>query len=91
MTQSDKFGMLQQLSPFTDLTDTLTDQRWTVLRYFSLYRIIVTGLFAGLAFVGKLFGNGVRFRVNMRRACDLAIAEQNVDVSRIPTLMVAVD
>ena len=35
---------------------------------------------------GKLFGNGARFWVNMRRACDLAIAEQNVDVSRIPTL-----
>ena len=91
MTQSDKFEMLQQLSPFTDLTDTLTDQRWTVLRYFSLYRIIVTGLFAGLAFVGKLFDNDVRFRVNMQRAFDLAIAERNVDVSRIPTLTVAVD
>ena len=91
MTQSDEFGMSQQRSPFTDLTGTLTDQRWTVLRYFSLYRIIVTGLFAGLAFVGKLFGNGARFWVNMRRAFDLAIAERNVDVSRIPTLMAAVD
>ena len=61
MTQSDEFEMSQQLSLFTDLTGTLTDQRWTVLRYFSLCRIVVTGLFAGLAFVGKLFGNGVRF------------------------------
>ena len=40
MTQSDEFEMSQQFSPFTNLTDTLTDQRWTVLRYFSLYRII---------------------------------------------------
>ena len=79
MTQSDEFEMSQQLNPFTDLTDMLTDQRQTVLRYFSLYRIVVTGLFAGLAFVGKLFGNGARFWVNMRRACDLAIAERNVD------------
>ena len=38
---------------------------------------------------GKLFGNGARFWVNMQRACDLAIAEQNVDVSRIPTLTAA--
>ena len=91
MTQSDEFEMSQQLSPFTDLTDMLTDQRQTVLRYFSLYRIIVTGLFAVLAFVGKLFGNGIRFWVNMRRVYDLAIAAQNVDVSRIPTLVAAVD
>ena len=35
---------------------------------------------------GKLFGNGARFWVNMQRAFDLAIAEQSVDVSRIPTL-----
>ena len=40
---------------------------------------------------GKLFGNGARFWVNMQRTCDLAIAEQNVDVSRIPTLTAAVD
>lgn len=40
---------------------------------------------------GKLFGNGARFRVNMQRAFDLAIAERNVDVSRIPTLTAAVD
>ena len=79
MTQFGDFEMSQQLSPFTDLTDTLTDQRWTVLRYFSLYRIVVTGLFAGLAFVGKLFGNGARFQVNMRRLFDLAIAARNVD------------
>ena len=35
---------------------------------------------------GKLFGNGARFWANMQRAFDLAIAEQNVDVSQIPTL-----
>ena len=40
---------------------------------------------------GKLFGNGARFWANMQRAFDLAIAEQNVDVSRIPTLTIAVD
>ena len=38
---------------------------------------------------GKLFGNGARFWVNMQRAYDLAIAERNVDVSRIPTLTAA--
>ena len=38
---------------------------------------------------GKLFGNGARFWVNIQRAFDLAIAEQNVDVSRIPTLTAA--
>ena len=38
---------------------------------------------------GKLFGNGARFWANMQRAYDLAIAEQNVDVSRIPTLTAA--
>ena len=91
MTQSDEFEMSQQLSPFTDLTDTLTDQRRTVLRYFSLYRIIVTGLFAALAFVGKLFGNGARFWVSKQRAGDLVIVERNIDVSRIPILMAAVD
>ena len=89
MAQADEFGISQQPSPFTNLTDTLTDQRWTILRYFSQYRIIVTELFAGLAFVGKLFGNGARFWVNMQRAFDLAIAEQNVDVSRIPILTAA--
>ena len=40
---------------------------------------------------GKLFGNGARFWANMQRAFDLAIAERNVDVSRIPTLTAAVD
>ena len=40
---------------------------------------------------GKLFGNGARFWVNIRRTFDLVIAEPNVDVSRIPTLMAAVD
>ena len=40
---------------------------------------------------GKLFGNGARFWANMQRAFDLAIAEQNVDVSRIPTLTALVD
>ena len=30
---------------------------------------------------GKLFGNGTRFWVNMRRAFDLAIAERNAAVS----------
>ena len=40
---------------------------------------------------GKLFGNGARFWINMQRAFDLAIAERNVDVSRIPTLTAAVD
>ena len=35
---------------------------------------------------GKLFGNGPRFWVNMQRTFDLAIAEQTVDVSDIPTL-----
>ena len=38
---------------------------------------------------GKLFGNGARFWANMQRAFDLAIAERNVDGSRIPTLTVA--
>ena len=38
---------------------------------------------------GKLFGNGARFWVNMQRAFDLAIAERNVDVARIPTLTAA--
>ena len=38
---------------------------------------------------GKLFGNGASFWVNMQRAYDLAIAERNVDVSRIPTLTAA--
>jgi addiction module HigA family antidote len=35
---------------------------------------------------GKLFGNGGRFWLNMQRTFDLATAEQNVDVSNIPTL-----
>jgi addiction module HigA family antidote len=38
---------------------------------------------------GKLFGNGPRFWINMQRAFDLAIAEETVDVSRIPTLVAA--
>ena len=36
--------------------------------------------------LGKLFGNGGRFWINLQRAYDLAIAEQTVDVSDIPTL-----
>ena len=40
---------------------------------------------------GKLFGNGARFWANMQRAFDLAIAGRNVDGSRIPTLIAAVD
>ena len=35
---------------------------------------------------GKLFGNGARFWINLQRTYDLEIAEQTVDVSRIPTL-----
>ena len=38
---------------------------------------------------GKLFGNGPRFWVNMRRMFDLTIAEQTVNVSEIPTLTAA--
>ena len=36
--------------------------------------------------IGKLCGNGPRFRANLQRAYDLARAERAVDVSRIPTL-----
>lgn len=35
---------------------------------------------------GKLFGNGAGFWVNLQRIYDLALAEQAVDVSGIPTL-----
>ena len=38
---------------------------------------------------GKLFGNSPRFWINMQRIFDLAIAEQTVDVSEIPTLTAA--
>ena len=36
--------------------------------------------------LGKLFGNGARFWINLQRAYDLALAEKTVDVSTIPTL-----
>ena len=36
--------------------------------------------------IGKLCGNGPRFRANLQRAYDPAHAERAVDVSRIPTL-----
>ena len=36
--------------------------------------------------LGKLFGNGARFWIDLQRNHDLAVAEQRVDVSRIPTL-----
>ena len=36
--------------------------------------------------LGKLFGNGAAFWLNLQRAHDLAIAERTVDVSEIPTL-----
>ena len=35
---------------------------------------------------GKLFGNGGLFWINLQRNYDLAIAEQTVDVSDIPTV-----
>lgn len=35
---------------------------------------------------GKLFGNGGAFWLNLQRNYDLAIAENTVDVSAIPTL-----
>ena len=35
---------------------------------------------------GKLFGNGGRFWIDLQRSHDLAVAERDVDVSRIPTL-----
>lgn len=35
---------------------------------------------------GKLFGNGTRFWVNLQRDCDLAVAENTVDVSGIPVV-----
>ena len=38
---------------------------------------------------GRLFGSGACFWMNMQRTFDLAIAERNVDVSRIPTLTAA--
>ena len=36
--------------------------------------------------LGKLFGNGARFWMNLQRGYDLAVAERIVDVSEIPTL-----
>ena len=36
--------------------------------------------------LGKLFGNGAGFWVNLQRSHDLTIAERTVDVSGIPTL-----
>ena len=36
--------------------------------------------------LGKLFGNGAGFWVNLQRNHDLALAERSVDVSAIPTL-----
>jgi len=36
--------------------------------------------------LGKLFGNGARFWINLQRAYDLDLAEKTVDVSDIPTL-----
>lgn len=42
---------------------------------------------AGMAVrLGKLFGNGARFWINLQRNHDLAVAERSVDVSGIPTL-----
>lgn len=42
---------------------------------------------AGMAVrLGKLFGNGARFWINLQRDHDLAVAERSVDVSGIPTL-----
>lgn len=35
---------------------------------------------------GKLFGNGARFWIDLQRSYDLALAEQAVDTSAIPTL-----
>lgn len=37
--------------------------------------------------LGKLLGNGAQFWMNMQRNYDLAIAEREVDVTDIPTLM----
>ena len=36
--------------------------------------------------LGKLFGNGGRFWINLQRSHDLAVAERMVDVSGIRTL-----
>ena len=42
---------------------------------------------AGMAVrLGKLFGNGARFWIDLQRNHDLAVAERSVDVSGIPTL-----
>ena len=38
--------------------------------------------------LGKLFGNGAGFWLNMQRSHDLTIAERRVDVSGIPTTKV---
>lgn len=35
---------------------------------------------------GKLFGNGARFRINLQRTYDLAVAEREVGVSNTSTL-----
>lgn len=35
---------------------------------------------------GKLFGNGARFWIDLQRSYDLALAEQAIDTSAIPTL-----
>lgn len=37
--------------------------------------------------LGKLLDNGAQFWMNMQRNYDLAIAEREVDVTNIPTLM----
>jgi len=39
--------------------------------------------------IGKFFGNGALFWLNMQRNYDLAIAEINVDVSEIETVTAA--
>ena len=83
----------EDLLPALDVSKTELAQSLGIARH-TLYNILnerqpVTAEIA--VRFGKLFGNGACFWVNMQRSFDLAIAEQNVDVSRIPTLTAAAD
>ena len=67
----------------TAIADALGISRQTLYGILSEKQPVTAGMAVRF---GKLFGNGIRFWVNLQRDRDLAVAESTVDVSGIPVV-----
>ncbi len=67
----------------TELAQSLGISRQTLYDILNEHQSVTAEMAVRL---GKLFGNGPRFWINMQKIFDLALAQKTIDVSQIPTL-----